>query len=461
MKSCRLTQSLYRFGIVIGVIVAADFVCGQGIPVSAEASSEPRAWQSARIGFSLANLQSSISGTIGAGQSKTVLIQICNGASTPDTFRVKGSASAGGLKVTYLSNAGVNVTAQVVAGTYSVSLNKGAKSLLKTKVNVLATATAGNCQSVKATVTPLAHLANRTTVTFRVTVGGHATYPSDMVLIPSGSFSMGNALSASGDGNLDELPVHTVNLSAFHIDQYEVTKAKWDEVRAWAVVHGYGFDYPGEGKASDHPVQMMKWYDAVKWCNARSEKEGLVPCYYTDDAQTAIYRVGSIAITSAQVKWTANGYRLPTEAEWEKAARGGLSGKRFPLGDTISHSEANYDVRTSDGTTHYYGYDVSPTFGCHPTYVAGGVPYTNPVGVFGANGYGLYDMTGNVWEWCWDHKGDYPSASQTDPRGSETGARVLRGGGWWSYAVSCRVASRGTASPSIADDEWGFRCVRK
>jgi len=291
----------------------------------------------------------------------------------------------------------------------------------------------------------------------RLTVNSVSTgsIPAGMALIPAGPFQMGD-FSFFLDLS-DERPVHTVNVIAFYMDRTEVTKAFWDEVYQWAIQNGYQFDNRGEGKAANHPVHSVNWYDVVKWCNARSQKEGRTPAYYTSTAQMTVYRTGQVNLQNDWVKWNA-GYRLPTEAEWEKAARGGADGRRFPWsdGDTITHSRANY-YSDSD-----YTYDVSSTRGFHPSYKTGGSPYTSPVGSFAANGYGLYDMAGNVWEWCWDwYSGSYYSNSPgTDPRGPGSGSnRVLRGGGWGGYAIDCRTASRIRETLGLRSSNLGFRSV--
>jgi formylglycine-generating enzyme required for sulfatase activity len=167
-----------------------------------------------------------------------------------------------------------------------------------------------------------------------------------------------------------------------------------------------------------------------------------------------VYKAGQVNMTNDQVLWTANGYRLPTEAEWEKAARGGLAGKRFPWGDTITHSLANYISSTADA------YDTSPTRGFHPLYNSGDQPYTSPVGSYAPNEYGLYDMTGNVWEWCWDWYGAqyYTSGAINDPRGPSSGSfRGFRGGSWDNNAINSRCANRNRNTPDNRNNNLGFR----
>jgi formylglycine-generating enzyme len=218
-----------------------------------------------------------------------------------------------------------------------------------------------------------------------------------MALIPAGSFLMGD----SADSSPGAVPTN-VYVSAFYIDTNLVSYSEWTSNYNFAVSQGYGFDHAGYGKGSNHPVVFVNWYDAVKWCNARSQQAGLTPVYYTDAAMTQIYTNGDTDAVYAN--WSNTGYRLPTEAEWEKAARGGLTGLRFPWGNTISESQANYDGQTA------FPYDLGPN-GYNTNFDTRSPPFTSPVGSFAPNGYGLYDMAGNADEWCWDWFGPYAGGS--------------------------------------------------
>jgi len=298
-----------------------------------------------------------------------------------------------------------------------------------------------------------------------VNVVDNSASPEGMRHVPGGSFQMGDNY---GEGITDDGPVHAVEIGAFYIDKYHVTKALWDEVYSWAVANGYSFDNPGSGKGADHPVHTLNWYDAVKWCNARSEKEGLTPVYYTSSAMTIVYRSGQLDLSDDCVRWGANGYRLPTEAEWEKAARGGLTAHHFPW-----ESKGGSYTDHIDGSKANYSNSGDP-------YESGDEPWTTPVGYYDgnqtppdvdmANGYGLYDMAGNVYDWCWDwYQKDWysqPGAKENDTRGPDTGThRVGRGGSWLnsdatSSLLYLRCAGRDYGRPSVVVQVLGFRCVR-
>ena len=245
--------------------------------------------------------------------------------------------------------------------------------------------------------------------------------PAGMILIPGGI----NVGTAPGYG------AYSLAEDAFYMDRYEVTKALWDEVYVWAVTNGYAFDNAGAGKAPDHPVHTVSWYDCLKWCNARSEKGGRVPAYYRDGSYAVVYRAGPEywePVLEPFIDTSADGYRLPADTQWQYAARGGLLNKRYPWGDVLDHDHANY-----------YG---------ETRYTDGGYPYTSPVGSFeaGKNGYGLYDMAGNVFEWCFDWHIAFD-------------LRILHGGGWTLPSNTCEVAGRLLTAPDNAKDICGFRTV--
>lgn len=298
------------------------------------------------------------------------------------------------------------------------------------------------------TLTAVAFVGNGAGLT-NIPASAVATPPPGMVLIPAGAFTMGDSL----DGLSDATPTVSTTVSAFYMDVNEVTLSQWQSVYYWAKDNGYTDLPAGSGKGPNHPVQMVSWYAVVKWCNARSAQAGKTPVYYTNDAQTTIYKTGDVTVTNAQVKWTTNGYRLPTEAEWEKAARGRLPGKRFPWGNTITQNLANYYGNTS------LSYDLGPNGYNAIGSVGGTSPATSPVASFAANGYGLNDMAGNVFEWCWDRYGTQ-YAGGTDPKGAATGfSRVIRGGGWNGDASNARCADRFDYDPTVAINGFGFRAV--
>ncbi len=243
---------------------------------------------------------------------------------------------------------------------------------------------------------------------FRITA---KAFPKDMVWVEGGTFQMG-----SNDGESDEKPVHQVILSSFWIGKYELTQKEWTEVMG---------SNPSHFKGDDLPVEQVSWYDAVDYCNKRSVKEGLSPCY-------------SGSGVNISCAWSADGYRLPTEAEWEYAARGGRQSKAYKYSGSNDISAVAWYYENSGSKTH-------------------------KVGTKAANELGLYDMSGNVWEWCWDwyDSGYYAKSQGPDPKGAGSGSyRDLRGGSWGNGDYYCRVADRGNFDPDRRDYDYGFRVAR-
>lgn len=288
----------------------------------------------------------------------------------------------------------------------------------------------------------------------------------DFVLIENAAGVLGDTL----DGIRDALP-HRVKLSSYWIARHEVSQMRWDKVREWALAQGYP-DLPTViARGPEHPATSVTWMDAVKWCNALSEMEKLTPCYYLDNELTQVIRAGEDYITSRQVNWEANGYRLPTEAEWELAARGGLQGRRFPSGDELTPDEANY---TGVGDLAYDKGGARPA----PQLIDARYPPTTPVGSLRANPLGLHDMAGNVAEWCWDMYDKYygvaelsslgdttagkPMIEVIDPKGADFSSTwVVRGGSWRHRADDARCANRTDYRDPCRSLHIGFRIVRR
>ena len=297
-----------------------------------------------------------------------------------------------------------------------------------------------------------------TAVSFPSSPGYYRLYvptnvPTGMVIVPGGSYTVGNLVGSAGDADIvDATPVNDT-VSAFYMDANLVSYAQWQTVYNWATTHGYTFVDAGTGKSTNHPVQAIDWFDAVKWSNARSQQAGFTPVYYTEAAFTHVYTNGEPATVYAN--WANTGFRLPTEAEWEIAARGGLSAQRFPWGNTITLGQANYYSYVGEVL-----YDLGPSLGDNVYFVNLSPPYTSPVGFFSPNSFGLYDMAGNVFEWCWDWYAA-PYTAGTNPHGPASGSlRVMRGGAWQVSALQARCAERGNNAPSFASSNIGFRCVR-
>jgi formylglycine-generating enzyme required for sulfatase activity len=238
-------------------------------------------------------------------------------------------------------------------------------------------------------------------------------HQAGMVLIPAGHFIM-------GDSDEVDATSHELMVTAFYIDKNLVAQEQFEKLMK---------DNPSRWKVAANPVEQVRWSDAVKYCNKRSEAEGLNACY---------------DLTNWSCNFEANGYRLPTEAEFEYACRAGT---------TTPYISGQTAARLGD----FAWFDKNS--GGHP----------RPTGQKQPNGWGLFDMCGNLWEWCNDfYQVDYYSTSpKRDPRGPQSGkTKVVRGGCWRTPAENCRSGYRYNENPGYADvcfgyDIYGFRCVRK
>ncbi len=245
--------------------------------------------------------------------------------------------------------------------------------------------------------------------------------PDGYVRIEPRTFTMGTPSSEAGRD--DDETQHIVTLTrAFFLKQTEVTQSQWRALMG---------NSPSRFSCDECPVEHVSWYDAVAYVNALSAKEGLTPCYTTANCTgtpgTSDYTCSSVTLTAL----TCRGYRLPTEAEWEYAARAGTTGSTYGGLDAIAWYEGNYD-----GSTH-------------------------PVGQKSPNSFGLSDMIGNVWEWCHDGYGTYLGRAATEPTGVAGAAdRVLRGGSWNYSARAARAGSRDRGRPDLRGGLLGFRPAR-
>jgi formylglycine-generating enzyme required for sulfatase activity len=259
--------------------------------------------------------------------------------------------------------------------------------------------------------------------------------PAGFVRVPGGTYLMGSP--AQEKERYSNEQQHTVTVDAFYLGIFEVTQKEYRDIVG---------TNPSTFKGDSLPVEKVSWYDAVEYCNARSRKEGLSLAYTINKSRKDPNNTNAQDTIKWIVTWDrqANGYRLPTEAEWEYACRAGTTSP-FYTGDAITTDQANYDGN--------YPYNGNARGQYRKTSLA--------VGSLGANAWGLYDMHGNVYEWCWDWYSVSGTAAQSNPIGPATGSgRVLRGGSWQELARDLRSASRPDAVPTRRGNYLGFRIAR-
>ena len=237
--------------------------------------------------------------------------------------------------------------------------------------------------------------------------------------------------SASENARDNEKPVHTVTVSDFELAQFPVTQALWEAVM------GDGSN-PSYFEGPRRPVEQVSWYNAVAFCNRLNHLEKLPFCYFSDEQCAQPYALEGELPNEGPVyfKPAPGAFRLPTEAEWEYAARGGSCQTKTEYPGSGRVKDAGWHSDNSSGET-------------------------NPVGLLQPNVLGLYDMGGNVWEWCWDRYSKYPSKVQTNPVGPSKGkSRVLRGGSWVENVRYVRVSVRNDLHPLNRVGDFGFRLAR-
>lgn len=265
-----------------------------------------------------------------------------------------------------------------------------------------------------------------------VTSGDGTPAAQAFVLVQGGTFTMGNPVLSPNDLS------HKVTLSSYYISNIEVSQALWVSVMDSTMSFMTG---------DNLPAQVINWYDAVSFCNKLSVKNGRTPCYTVSGSKdpSTWPTTDTATMNKITCDFTANGYRLPTEAEWEFAARGGL----------VATAQSNFSGSDSPDAVAWYLGNAS------------GVVHT--VGTKSANALGLYDMSGNVDEWCWDKYAAFKADSVANPKGAAAGAyRVIRGGCWLDESANCFTSwrqwddpacPRATTTPRVRSERYGLRLV--